>query len=84
MMNTNTIDSILVLIAVNKYGEEIRKGCALSITHQQIYFSYKGRPHTIKYKQTKKGNYFILNNTRYYFKVYDNIENKWVFDCNCF
>lgn len=75
---------ILTLIAVNKYGEEIRKGCALSITYQQVHFEYKGTYHTIKYKQTKKGNYFILNNTRYYFKVYDNIDNKWVIDCNCF
>lgn len=74
----------LVLTAVNKYGEEIKSGCVLSTIFQAIAFNYKGTPHTITYKQTKKGNYFILTNIRYYFKVYDNIENKWIIDCACF
>ena len=75
---------MLSLIAVNKYGEEIRKSCALSITHQEIHFEYVGTYHTIKYKQSRKGNYFILKNVRYYFKVYDSFTNKWVIDCDCF
>ena len=74
----------LELTAVNRYGEQIKSGCAISITYQQIYFSYKGKPHKLEYKQTKKGNYFTLNNVRYYFKVYDNVYNKWVIDCDCF
>lgn len=45
---------MLTLIAVNKYGEEIKNVCGLSITYQEITFSYKGRCHTIKYKQSKK------------------------------
>lgn len=49
---------MLSLIAVNKYGEEIKDNCALSITHQQIEFYYKGSSHIVKYKQTRKGNYF--------------------------
>jgi len=75
---------MLSLVAINKYGEEIRVDCALSVKHQQIEFYYKGTPHTIKYKQSRKGNYFMLNNIRYYFKVYDNFYNKWIIDCNCF
>lgn len=75
---------MLSIIAVNKYGEEIKSGCALSLKHQQIEFEYKGRFHTIKYKQSRNGNYFILKGIRYYFKVYDNIENKWIIDCACF
>ena len=75
---------MLTLIAINKYGEEIKDNCALSITHQQIEFSYKGTPHTINYKKSRKGNYFILKGVRYYFKVYDNFTNKWVIDCDCF
>ena len=75
---------MLKLVAVNKYGEEIRVDCALSITHQEITFSYNGTPHTIKYKQSRKGNYFILKGIRHYFKVFDTFENKWVIDCNCF
>ena len=75
---------MLILTAVNKYGEEIKDNCALSTTHQEIEFSYKGTYHTIKYKESRKGNYFILKGVRYYFKVYDNFTNKWVIDCNCF
>lgn len=74
----------LELTAVNSYGKEIKSECALSITHQQVVFSYKWTSHTIKYKQSRKGNYFILKGIRYYFKVYDNFYNKWLIDCNCF
>lgn len=74
----------LVLMAINNYGEQIKSSCALSITYQKVVFSYKGTPHTIKYKQSRKGNYFILNGIRYYFKVYDNFYNKWLIDCDCF
>lgn len=75
---------MLTLIAINKYGEEIKDSCALSLTHQQIEFCLEGTYHTIKYKQSRKGNYFILKGVRYYFKVYDNFTNKWVIDCDCF
>ena len=44
----------LTLTAVNKYGEEIKSECALSTICQAIAFNYKGTPHTIQYKQTKK------------------------------
>ena len=74
----------LVLMATNNYGEQIKSSCALSITYQKVAFSYKGTSHTIKYKQSRKGNYFILNGIRYYFKVYDNFYNKWLIDCDCF
>lgn len=70
----------LTLTAVNKYGEEIKCGCGLSITHQQIHFKL----HSITYKQSRKGYYFILEGLRYYFKVYDNYYNKWLIDCACF
>lgn len=73
----------LTLIAINN-GKEIRSACALSITHQQIHFEYKGKFRTITYKQTKKGHYILINGIRYYFKVYSNLENKWVIDCDCF
>lgn len=73
----------LELIAINN-GKEIKSGCALSITHQQIRFEYEGKFHIIKYKQTKRGYYFILNGVRYYFKVYNNFENKWAIDCDYF
>lgn len=77
--------SRLELTAISSYyGEEIKSGCALSLTYQEVIFDYKGRCHTLKYKQTKKGNYFILNGIRYYFKIYDNAYNKWLIDCNCF
>lgn len=49
----------LVLTAINNYGEQIKSSCALSITYQQVIFSYKGTSHTIKYKQSRKGNYLI-------------------------
>lgn len=75
---------MLTLTAINKYGKEIKSSCALSITRQEIDFWYGGKPRNIKYRQTKKGNYFTLNNVRYYFKVYDNFTNKWIIDCNCF
>lgn len=71
---------ILELIARNKYGEEIKTSCALSITYQQISFNYKGTPHTLKYEQNAKTNYFIMNNLRWHFKVYDVINNNWVLD----
>ena len=74
----------LVLMAINNYGEQIKSSCALSITHQRVVFSYRGTSHTIKYKQSRKGNYFILQGIRYYFKVYDNFYNKWLIDCDCF
>ena len=75
---------MLTLIAVNRYGEEIKNVCGLSITYQEITFSYKGTTHTIKYKQSRKGNYFILKGIRHYFKVFDTFENKWIIDCDCF
>jgi len=74
----------LELTAINKYGEEIKSECAISTIYQEIAFSYKGTQHTIKYKQSRNGNYFILKGIRYYFKVYDNFYNKWVLDCACF
>lgn len=77
------MSNMLKLIAISKH-EEIKCDCALSITHQQIEFCYKGTCHTIKYKETRKGNYFLLKGIRYYFKVYDNLENKWVIDCYFF
>lgn len=74
----------LVLMATNNYSEQIKSSCALSITYQKVVFSYKGTSHTIKYKQSRKGNYFILNGIRYYFKIYDNFYNKWLINCDCF
>ena len=71
---------ILELTARNKYGEEIKTSCTLSTTYQEIIFDYKGRSHTLKYKQNAMTNYFILNNLRWHFKVYDAINNKWVLD----
>lgn len=70
----------LELTAVNRHGKVIKCGCAISITYQQLYF----RGHSIQYKQTKKGSYFILDGIRYHFKVWDNFYNKWIIDCNCF
>lgn len=75
---------MLTLIAVNFCGKEIRTNCAISITHKEITFSYEGYSHTVKYKETRRGNYFLLKGIRYYFKVWDNYENKWLIDCNCF
>lgn len=83
MIRVNSMDR-LVLTAINNHNEQIKGSCALSITHQEIEFWYRGKLHNVKYRQTKKGNYFIINNVRYYFKVYDNAYNKWLIDCNCF
>ena len=75
---------MLELIAISKYGEKINDSCALSLEHQQIEFCLKGTSHTIKYKQSRFGNYFILKGVRYYFKVYDTVANKWVIDSDYF
>lgn len=66
----------LTLTAINKYGEEIKVECAISLHNKELDFTYNGKCHTITYKETRKGNYFLLNKVRYYFKVWDNYENK--------
>lgn len=76
------MDRLTLEVVIN--GKAIKSGCALSTTHQQIHFEYEGKYHTITYKQTKRGCYILFNGVRCYFKVYDNVYNKWIIDCAYF
>ena len=82
-MNSNEYTLKFIVVKSKKEIKEIRTNCILSITRKEVSFFYEGCFHKVKYKQTRKGNYFILNKKRYYFKVWDNYENKWFIDCNC-
>lgn len=76
------MNNLTLTIIIN--GKQVKSGCALSITHQQIHFEYNGKFHTIAYKQTKRGCYILINGIRCYFKVFSNLEEKWIIDCDYF